>query len=213
MGNPARLVNLAGIAAVLVLNLAGDNARGAAAAGVRTRLVADSLAGQLLVATSQLTDPRFVQTVVYLVRYDSSGAMGLVVNRPLGDVPMARVLEPLGIDATGVSGNIRVYYGGPVERARGLVLHTADYVGEGTLVVNNTMALTAQPEVLGAMAAGKGPRLTLFALGYAGWGPGQLDAEIDAGHWITVPSDEGLVFDDDHRTKWERAIARRTIKL
>src|SRR5688572_24682580 len=126
IGNAVRLVNLAGIAAVLVLNLAGDNPRGAAAAaGVRTRLVADSLAGQLLVATPELTDPRFVQTVVYLVRYDASGAMGLVVNRPLGDVPMARVLEPLGIDATGVSGSLRVHYGGPVERARGLVLHTA----------------------------------------------------------------------------------------
>ena len=210
-GNALRLVNLAGIAAVLVLNLAGDDARGAAA--VRSRPVADSLAGQLLVATPQLTDPRFVQTVVYLVRHNASGALGVVVNRPLGDVPMARVLEPLGIDATGVSGSIPVHYGGPVERARGLVLHTADYVGEGTLVVNNTMALTAHPEVLRAMAAGEGPRRTLFAVGYAGWGPGQLDAEIDAGHWITVPSDEGLVFDDDYRSKWEQAIARRTIKL
>ncbi len=97
--------------------------------------------------------------------------------------------------------------------ARGLVLHTTDYVGQSTVPVKDSVALTSEPEVLQAIAAGRGPRRSLFSLGYAGWAPGQLEAEIDAGAWVTVPADEALVFDDDYAGKWRRAISRRGVDL
>ncbi|MFQ5897235.1 MAG: YqgE/AlgH family protein [Candidatus Methylomirabilia bacterium] len=199
------------IAAVLLLTVAVTAAGGAKAAEVRTE--AGSLAGQLLVATAEMPDPRFARTVIYMVRHDASGAMGLIVNRPIGEVPLARLLEQLGIDSDGVSGNIRVHYGGPVQRRRGFMLHSADYVGEGTRIVNGAMALTDPLEILPAIAAGTGPHRSLFALGYAGWGPGQLEGEMGGGHWVIVPADEALVFDDDYEAKWQRAIARRIIHL
>lgn len=148
-----------------------------------------------------------------MVRHDATGAMGLVVNKPIGNVPLAELLEQLGIESDGVSRNIQVHYGGPVQRGRGFVLHSADYVGEGTQVVNGAVALTDQPEILRAIATGTGPRRSLFALGYAGWGPGQLEAEMETGHWAIVPADEGLVFDDDNDRKWQEALARRIINL
>jgi putative transcriptional regulator len=171
------------------------------------------LAGQLLVATDELTDPRFVRTVIYMIRHDASGAMGLVVNRPMKDVPLAPLLEEFGVDSTGVSGDIWLHYGGPVERARGFTLHTADYTAESTVRVDEKIALTVGPEVLRAIGTGMGPRRALVALGYAGWAPGQLEREIESGAWIGVPADEALVFDDQHDTKWERAMAKRTITL
>lgn len=171
------------------------------------------LTGQLLVATEQMPDPRFWHSVIYMVQHDATGAMGLIVNRPLGEVPIARLLEELGTASQGVSGDIRVHYGGPVDEARGFVLHTADYQGRGTLLINNGVALTRRPEILRAIAAGTGPRRSLFALGYAGWAPGQLEGEIEAGHWVAVPADEALVFDEDYEGKWKRAMARRTIEL
>ncbi len=174
---------------------------------------APSLAGRLLVATPGMSDPRFVGTVIYMVRQGDNGALGLVVNRPLAEVPLAKLLTELGLDAAGATGSIRIHYGGPVEQARGLVLHTTDYVGQSTVPVKGSMALTSEPEVLQALAAGRGPRRSLFSLGYAGWAPGQLEAEIDAGAWVTVPADEALVFDDDYAGKWRRAISRRGVDL
>lgn len=171
------------------------------------------LTGQLLVATPILPDPRFMQTVIYMVRHDETGAMGLVLNRPMSEVPLARLLDQLGIESEGVTGNIRLHYGGPVERSRGFLLHTADYVGKSTLLIHDGVALSGQPEVWRALAAGAGPRRSLFALGYSGWGAGQLESEMRAGHWVTVPADEDLLFDDDYDGKWTRAMARLRINL
>ena len=196
------------ILCVILLALAWDD--GSAAA---VRPTAGNLAGQLLVATNELRDPRFVRTVVFMVRHDAGGAMGLVVNRPVGEVPLADLLNRLGIEGRGVGGEIRLHYGGPVEPNMGFVLHTTDYTTEGTQVLQGGIALTSQTEVLRAIGAGTGPRRSLFTLGYAGWAPGQLEAEIAAGAWITVPADAGLVFDGRSDKKWERAMARRTIEL
>lgn len=171
------------------------------------------LTGQLLVATEDIRDPRFERTVIYMVHSDSTGAMGFVVNRPLGDVPMARVLERLGRDSEGVAGTIRIHYGGPVEPGRGSVLHTTDWASPEGRVIRGTVALDQGPAILDAIAHRTGPRRFLFTLGYAGWGPGQLEAEIAHGAWITVAADEALVFDEDNETKWERATARRRIDL
>lgn len=170
-----------------------------------------SLAGQFLVATEALRDPRFARTVVYMARHDASGALGLVVNRPIGDVPLAPLLRQFGLDESGVNGTIRLHYGGPVEGTRGLMLHTAEYATEGTERIAGDIALTSRPEVLRDIAQGKGPRRFLFALGYAGWAAGQLEREIDSGAWITVPADESLLFDDDHTKKWDRAMSRRRL--
>jgi putative transcriptional regulator len=172
-----------------------------------------SLAGQFLVATEALRDPRFARTVIYMVRHDASGALGLIVNRPLRDVPLAPLLRRFGLDDRGVGGSIRLHYGGPVEETRGLMLHTAEYATEGTERVAGDIAMTARPEVLSDIAHGAGPRRFLFALGYAGWAPGQLEGEIDNGAWITVPADESLLFDDDHARKWDRAISRRRLTI
>lgn len=139
--------------------------------------------------------------------------MGLIVNRPIGEVSLSELLEQAGLEHTGIKGKIRVHFGGPVEPGQGFVLHTADYTIEGTEVIEGGIAVTARSEILRAIATGTGPRQSLFALGYAGWAPGQLDAEIKAGAWEIVPADKMLVFDENADTKWERAMARRTLYL
>jgi len=139
--------------------------------------------------------------------------MGLILNRPIGEASLSELLEQSGVEGKGVNGEIRVHFGGPVEPGRGFILHTAEYNIEGTQVVKDGIAMTARPEVLRAMGTGTGPRKSLFALGYAGWGSGQIEAEIKTGSWEIVPADKTLVFDEDYETKWERAMARRTIHL
>lgn len=169
------------------------------------------LTGKLLVATERLGDPRFVRTVIYMLQHDAHGAMGLVVNRSLGAVPLAHVLAQFGLDATGVHGDIPIHYGGPVEPRRGFVLHTSDF--PGTEVIGDGIALSVGRGILAAIAHGRGPRRSRLTFGYAGWAPGQLEAEMGAGAWFTVPADETLLFDTDDDVKWEHARARRTITL
>jgi putative transcriptional regulator len=171
------------------------------------------LAGQLLVAAEEMSDPRFVRTVILMVRHDATGAMGLVVNRPIGDVPITKLIEGVGLDGAGVQGDIRLHYGGPVERRQVLTIHTTDYAIEGTLRVTGDTAVTGNPEILRAMGRGKGPKRHLVVLGYAGWAPGQLEGEMKAGGWISVPADAAIVFDDKYDTKWERAMARRRVEI
>ena len=174
------------------------------------------LAGQFLVATDALSDPRFASTVIYMVRHDASGAMGLVVNRPVRDVPLAALLRQFGLDDRGITASVRVHYGGPVELGLGFMLHTGEYATQGTSLIAGDIALTPTPGVLTALrdiAHGAGPRRSLFAVGYAGWAPSQLEGEIEQGAWIAVPADEALLFDDDHTRTWERATARRRINI
>lgn len=171
------------------------------------------LAGQLLVAAEEMSDPRFVQTVILVIRHDATGAMGLVVNRPMGEVPSAKLIEGIGLDATGATGDIRVHYGGPVERRQVLTLHTTDYAIEGTVRVTGNLAITGNPEIVRAIGRGKGPTRHVVVLGYAGWAPGQLEGEMKAGGWIAVPADAAIVLDDKYDTKWERAMARRQLDI
>ncbi len=172
-----------------------------------------SLAGQLLVATPDLHDPHFDHAVVYLLRHDASGAMGLVVNDPLGDVPLTTLLQQAGLDPAGAVGTVHLRAGGPVERTRVFVLHTGDYAAPDTLRVAGGLSMTWQVDILRALAAGTGPRRALFVLGYAGWGPGQLEAELRAGAWVLAAGEDDLVFDRADETKWDRAFARRRISL
>src|SRR5262245_11021967 len=171
------------------------------------------LTGQLLVATDDIGDPRFHHAVIYMVHHDATGAMGLVVNKPLGDVPFASLLERLGRSGQGPAGALRVHYGGPVASAAGFLLHSGDWAGRESRPVQANVMLTTDPAIFEAIARGAGPRRWLFMLGYAGWAAGQLEAEIDRGAWITVAADEGLIFDDGADVKWERAVSRRKINL
>ncbi len=173
-----------------------------------------SLAGELLVATPEMRDPRFARTVIYMLRHEAShGAQGLVINRPLGEVPLSKLLEQLRMDSAGATGMIRLHSGGPVEPLNVIVLHTDDFKREGTIAVKDGIAVTVDPEILRAIADGKGPRRTLFALGYAGWAPRQLEGEMEAGAWIRASADESMLFDPDYDKKWERAQSRQKIDL
>lgn len=167
-----------------------------------------SLVGQLLVAMPGMSDPRFARTVIYMCAHSAEGAMGLVVNRALEQISLAELLQQLEIDATAVDDKVAVNFGGPVETGRGFVLHSPDYMREGTLVVTEGVSLTATIDILKAIASGSGPRRHLLALGYAGWGPGQLDSEILANGWLHVDADEELVFGPALDQKWDRAMAK-----
>ncbi len=155
-----------------------------------------------------MRDPRFSRTVVYVLHHDASGALGLIVNRPFKEVPIASVLGRLGLEHEGVSGSMRMHYGGPVEPERIFILHTADYRNDGTHVIADGIALTPAAGILRAIGDPAGPRRALLVLGYTGWAPGQLEAEIRAGGWFAGPADAALVFDEDYGTKWQRAMAR-----
>lgn len=174
---------------------------------------ATSLTGQLLVATPEMNDPRFSGTVIYMVGHDAAGALGLIVNRPFEEVPLALLLGRLGLEHEDVSGSMRMHYGGPVGPGRVFVLHSAEYRSDETRVISDGIATTAPPGVLRAIGKGAGPRRALLFLSYSGWAPGQLEREMRAGAWIAVPADAALVFDDAYDTKWQRAIARRKFDL
>ena len=164
--------------------------------------------GQLLVAMPTMADPRFTRSVIYMCAHSDDGAMGLVVNKLLESLSFSDLLEQLDLEPARANTPIPVHFGGPVEAARGFVLHSTDYAHESTLRVDDAFALTATIDVLKAMAEGRGPRLSMLALGYAGWAPGQLDREIQENGWLTVPADEELVFDEAQDGKWERAVGR-----
>jgi putative transcriptional regulator len=165
------------------------------------------LTGQLLVAMPNMSDPRFSRSVIYMCVHNENGAMGLVVNRTVESLTFPELLQQLEIDAPQPVRH-PVHFGGPVESGRGFVLHSGDYVQEGTIMVDDDIALTATIDILRAIANGEGPRHSILALGYAGWGPGQLDGELQANAWLHVPADEVLLFDPDNDNKWQRAMAK-----
>ncbi|HEX3210608.1 MAG TPA: YqgE/AlgH family protein [Geminicoccaceae bacterium] len=183
------------------------------AKGPSPLVTGSSLAGQLLVAMPQMTDPRFARSVVYLCAHSAEGAMGLVINRLIDSLTFDGLLEQIGVERTASGGSLPIHFGGPVESSRGFVLHTTDYLQDSSLVIEDEIALTATIDVLKAIAQGDGPRRRVLALGYAGWAPGQLDAEIQANGWLLVPADLELVFGLDNEAKWQRAIAKLGIDL
>jgi putative transcriptional regulator len=180
-------------------------------------------AGQLLIASAGIQDPRFSHTVILLLRHDAKGAFGIVINRPLGEKRVADILAATVQDGTSdpqtpkdgkpIEGTIRVFAGGPVRRERGFVVHSPDYRRDGTLTIDHVVAMTADTQVLRDIGHHRGPKQSFFALGYAGWGAGQLDAEMARRDWFTTSADAQLIFDDDRDQLWERALARRTRDL
>lgn len=176
----------------------------------------DPPAGELLVASAAIEDPRFQHSVVLLLRHDGTGAFGIVINHPLTERPLADLLADTGSKDrtdTPVEGTIRVFLGGPVQPEYGFVIHSTDYHRAETLVVSDELAMTANTEVLRDIGHHRGPAKFLFALGYAGWGAGQLEGEIAQHGWFTAPANSDLVFDTDRAMVWEKALARRTREL
>ena len=172
-----------------------------------------SLAGQLLIAAPTIGDPRFAHTVILMVRHDKEGALGIVINRPVGERSIAALLEATGHDNAEVAGILRVFAGGPVQPELGFVVHSAEYHRAETVDVDGRVAMTASRQVLLDIGHNEGPKKSLFALGYAGWGPGQLEDELARHNWFTTPEEPKLVFDDDRGNLWEDAMARRTREL
>ena len=166
------------------------------------------LTGQFLIAMPTMGDPRFEKTVIYICHHAPEGAMGLIVNKPMQDLKFPDVLQQLNISASAPCDAIIVHRGGPVAPAQGFVLHSTDFVRKGSLIVNDTVALSATTDILKAMAAGFGPKRSLMALGYSGWGKGQLDSEIKQNAWLNVPADDDLLFSPDNAGKWDRAMAK-----
>lgn len=165
------------------------------------------LAGKLLIAMPGMADPRFSNSVVYMCAHTADGAMGLVVNKPAQDLSFAQLIKQLGIPGGEHSRDIRVHFGGPVDNVRGFVLHSRDYEGEGsTLNVDDQFAMTATVDILQALAGGDGPEKSLLALGYAGWGPGQLEREITENGWLTCAATPDLVFGTPDASKWRGAL-------
>ena len=169
--------------------------------------------GQMLVAMPQMSDTRFSRTVIYLCAHSADGAMGLVVNRLIESITFPDLLEQLNVDTVPAVDQIRVHFGGPVESGRGFVLHSDDYMQDTTLMIQEGVALTATLDVLRAMADGTGPRRSMLALGYAGWAPGQLDAEIQANGWLNVSADQDLIFGSNLDGKWNLALDKLGINL
>ncbi len=174
---------------------------------------AQSTAGLLLVATPDMGSEAFAHTVIVMIHHDAKGALGVVINRPVATHPIAEIMGWIGEKSDGVSGDVRVFAGGPVEEHIGFILHSADYQRPGTVPVGPGVAVTSSPDVLRDMGTGKGPGKALVAFGYAGWGAKQLDAEIDQNFWVTAPLDPKLIFDTDPEQMWDKAWARHTLNL
>ncbi len=182
---------------------------------------ANYLDGQMLIAMPGIGDPRFDRSVIYMCAHSAEGAMGIVVNKPQENINFSELLTRLNIIPEEERINLPedvseliVHFGGPVEMGRGFVLHTADYfAADSTLPIDETIGLTATLDVLRAIASGDGPRHALLALGYAGWGPGQLDKEIVSNGWLHCEADEDLIFGENLDRKYDLALAKIGISM
>lgn len=165
------------------------------------------LDGKLLIAMPGMGDPRFDKTLIYMCAHSEDGAMGLIVNKPAVDLKFSDLLEQLNIAPAKSLRPIKVHFGGPVEHGRGFVLHSKDYTAKDTtLEVNEEFGMTATLDILEDISQGNGPDACLLALGYAGWGPGQLEDEIRANGWLICDADSALIFSDNNEDKWNGAI-------
>ena len=181
--------------------------QGIGSAGHMSEAMTTDLTGQLLIAMPGIGDPRFECAVVFLCAHSAEGTMGLVINRKSEDIAIKDVLSQLDIETGQSMRPLDVYIGGPVEAGRGFVLHSSDYEAEAaTLDIDDTFAMTASRDVLRALANGEGPKDRILCLGYAGWGPGQLEDEIAANGWLTCDSTPEIVFNMPDPAKWEAAL-------
>ncbi len=173
------------------------------------------LEGKLLIALPGMTDPRFERSVIFICAHSlNSGAMGICINRPIDGLTFRELATKLEIEPGPETPDFPILYGGPVETGRGFVLHSCDYEGEeATLPITQEISLTATLDILRAIARGAGPQRAIFALGYAGWGEGQIEAEIQANAWIHCDPDMELLFGEISQTKWSAALHKLGIDI
>ncbi|CAA9518237.1 MAG: UPF0301 protein YqgE [uncultured Sphingomonas sp.] len=163
------------------------------------------LSGQLLLALPGMGDPRFRRAVIALCVHDEEGALGIGIGALLGDLTLHALLAQVDIDP-GVAPDAPVHWGGPVEPSRGFVLHSTDWGGQDTILVGMKWAFTGTLDILRAISEGKGPRQWVVALGYAGWGAGQLDEEMTRHGWLTAKADPAVLFDTAADARWNAAL-------
>jgi len=172
----------------------------------------ETLQGYFLIATPKMADQRFAGRVVYLCAHNKEGAMGLVINEPIAGVGLAEVFKSAGIPQP--PGKLpSLYQGGPVEGANAFFLYSADYQAVHYIAVSSTVCLTSEPRLLYDLAAGLGPEKILVALGYSGWGPGQLETELSVDGWLVLPGDDEIIFNTPDRLKWQKAAQRHGIDI
>ena len=172
-----------------------------------------SLAGRLLVAAPSMGDPHFERTVILIVQHGPSGAVGIVINKPIGETSIASLFETLGQKGGDVPGEVRVFSGGPVQPEVGFVVHSPDYRRPETVAINDRLSMTSSLDILRDIGAKKGPAKILVAFGYAGWGPDQLEREIEVHAWGVAEADPALIFDEDRDKVWDHAWEHRTENL
>lgn len=170
--------------------------------------LAHDLTGKLLIAMPGMEDPRFAGAVVFVCVHSPKQSMGLIINKRMEDITFSEMMEQLEIARRGTPPDIAICFGGPVELRRGFVLHSSDYKprGEDGLRIDHRFGMTATLDILEDIAAGRGPQRALLALGYSGWGEGQLDAEIQRNDWLTADASDELVFDIATDRKWDAAL-------
>lgn len=167
-----------------------------------------SLEGKLLIAMPGMGDPRFDRSVVFLCSHDDEGAMGLIINKPSAEVTFAALMEQLKLTTADRLPEIPIYFGGPVEMGRGFILHSrAEYQNASTLAIDEHVGMTATLDILEDIATGQGPEHVILALGYSGWGPGQLESEIMENGWLTCDASPDLIFGATNEDKWSAALA------
>lgn len=167
------------------------------------------LLGKLLIALPGMPDPRFEKSVIFMCAHSDQGAMGLIVNKPLEGLTFRELIEKLDVHPTGSVADPPVMFGGPVSTGQGFVLHSSEYAAkDATMPVTQEVSLTTSVEILRDMAAGRGPQKAFFALGYAGWGPGQIESELQTNGWISCDPDQNILFDLSHDAKWKAALAK-----
>lgn len=165
------------------------------------------LTGKLLIAMPDMGDPRFEKSVILVCSHSPEGAMGLIVNKRADEVGFAELLKQLDVETTGEVKDTPVHFGGPVETGRGFVLHSDDFSGDtSSMSVPGGYRVTATLGILEALASGDGPTRSIMALGYAGWGPGQLEGELQDNGWLTSDADSEIVFSRDNDAKWNAAL-------
>ncbi len=173
----------------------------------------NSLRGHLLVAMPGLADPNFSHSVIYVCEHSSEGAMGLVINQPL-ELPLSRVFAQMDLACPDELGEQPLLLGGPVEQQRGFILHcSTEQQWQSTVPVTQQISLTASRDIIEALASNQGPENSLMVLGYAGWGPGQLEHELQENAWLTIPAEPAFLFDIPYSDRAEVAAARLGIDL
>jgi len=172
-----------------------------------------SVKGKFLVAAGKMGDPRFHKSVIYMLEHDSAGAMGIIVNKVIGELQVGELLAKMGEEAPTSDKALQLYFGGPVEMEQPFLLHSTDVMFDSSIKIAGGVAMSRHAEVLKAIAEGDGPRDYLFAVGYSGWGPDQLEGEMSRGDWVTLEATSSQIFSENPEKIWEKLMEGTVFRL